>query len=81
MVDTANAVCLGSGPEGKDHLIINRFTGEVNQMEDDGINYLQRLYIVPGEQVAVVQAELSAYNYEDTGYSDPNDAGFAGSGR
>ena len=81
MVDTANAVCFGLGPEGKDHRIINRFVGEVNQMEDDGINYLQRLYIVPEEQVAAVQAELSAYDHEDNGYCDPNDAGFTGPGR
>ena len=61
MVASANAVCFGLGPEGNDHLIINRVTGEVNRMEDDGINYLQRLLIVPQDQISAVQQRINEH--------------------
>ena len=64
MVESANAVCFGLGPEGQDHLIINRITGEVNRMEDDGINYLQRLLIIPPDQIASVQQKLAEWHEE-----------------
>ena len=74
-VHTKHAVCFGLGPEGNDHLIINRQSGEVNRLVDDGINYLQELYIIPPNQVAAVQAEMAARNtYEDGG------PGFGGRG-
>ena len=34
---SGHAVCFGLGPEGGEHVIVNRMTGEVNYM-DDGIN-------------------------------------------
>ena len=68
-------MCFGLGPEGHDHLIINRQSGEVNRLVDDGINYLQELYIIPPNQVAAVQAEMAARStYEDGG------PGFGGRG-
>ena len=74
-VHTKHAVCFGLGPEGNDHLIINRQSGEVNRLVDDGINYLQELYIIPPNQVAAVQAEMAARStYEDGG------PGFGGRG-
>ena len=76
MVHSANAVCFGLGPTGDDHLIINRVTGEVNRMEDDGINYLQRLLIVPQDQIAMVQQKIKE-SYGGT--SDAQD--FPGLGR
>ena len=39
LVNAQHAVCFGLG-DGHDHLIINKLTGEVNRMRDDGINYL-----------------------------------------
>ena len=59
LVKSRHAVCFGLGPAGEDHLIINRITGEINRMEDDGINYLQRLLVVPQDQIAAVQEALT----------------------
>ena len=50
------------GPNGDQHMIINRYTGEVNFMEDDGINYIQRLLIVPPDQIEAVQGAINAVN-------------------
>jgi hypothetical protein len=58
MVGSKHAVCFGLGPGGEDHLIINRVTGEINRMIDDGINYLQKLYIIPPDQINAVQQRL-----------------------
>ena len=43
-------------------MIINRYTGEVNFMEDDGINYIQRVLIVPPDQIEAVQGAINAVN-------------------
>ena len=59
LVATNHAVCFGLGA-GDEHLIINKHTGEVNRMRDDGINYFQDLIIVPPEQVDRVAGELAA---------------------
>ena len=59
MVAGKSAVCFGLGPEGDQHLIINRLTGEVNAMEDDGINYIQRLWVVPENEIGKVQTALA----------------------
>ena len=75
MVNAKNAVCFGLGPTGEDHLIVNRVTGEVNRMEDDGINYLQRLLIVPPDQINAVQEKLA----EMAGITEAQD--FPGPGR
>ena len=58
MVGSKHAVCFGLGPEGEDHLIINRVTGEINRMIDDGINYLQKLFIIPPDQINAVQERI-----------------------
>ncbi len=58
MVGSRHAVCFGLGPAGEDHLIINRESGEINRMIDDGINYLQKLFVVPPDQVEAVQERL-----------------------
>ncbi len=52
------------GPEGEDHLIINRVSGEINRMVDDGINYLQKLLIIPPDQL---NALVQAMSQEDPG--------------
>ena len=69
MVASKSAVCFGLGPEGDQHLIINRLTGEINQIEDDGYNYLQNLWVVPPDEIEQVQ--------RDQGPEQP----FAGPGR
>ncbi len=47
---TGHLVVFGDGPEGDDHYVLNRFTGERNEIKDDGINYLMGLYIMPPEE-------------------------------
>ena len=37
---------FGDGENGTEHCIVNRTTGEVNAVCDDGLNYLMRLYVV-----------------------------------
>ena len=61
LVASRNAVCFGLGPTDSDHLIINKVTGEVNRMEDDGINYIQRLLIVPPDQIDAVQQKIDEH--------------------
>ena len=53
--------------DGNDHPIINKLTGEVNRMRDDGINYLQDLIIVPPDQVDNVAQELAAIQQNTIG--------------
>ena len=43
-------------------MIVNRYAGEVNQMEDAGINYIQRLLIVPPDQIEAFQRAINAVN-------------------
>ena len=59
LVSSKHAVCFGLGPEGEDHLIINRVSGEINRMVDDGINYLQKLLIIPPDQLNALMQAMS----------------------
>ena len=81
LVATNHAVCFGLGA-GDEHLIINKHTGEVNRMRDDGINYFQDLIIVPPEQVDRVAGELAAIqaaqSSEDTSGGGLSDFGRPG---
>ncbi len=76
LVASLNAVCFGLGPTDSDHLIINKVTGEVNRMEDDGINYIQRLLIVPPDQIDAVQQNIDEHWNGQNGSQD-----FPGQGR
>ena len=58
LVNANHAVCFGLG-DGHDHLIINKVTGEINRMRDDGVNYLQDLIIVPPDHVDDVAHQLA----------------------
>ena len=60
MVASKSAVCFGLGPEGDQHMIINRLTGEINHIEDDGLNYLQSLWVVPPDEVEQIQRDQEA---------------------
>ena len=66
LVSSKHAVCYGLG-DGTDHVIINKETGEVNRMRDDGINYLQDLLIIPPDKVEEVAAELNAMRQANNG--------------
>ncbi len=58
LLSSNHAVCFGLGEDGQDHLIINKTSGEVNRMRDDGINYLQDLMIIPHDRIEEVQQAL-----------------------
>ena len=64
---SGHAVCFGLGPEGGEHVIVNRMTGEVNYMEDDGINYIQRLIVVPPNQIEAVQSAIQQLGFAGQG--------------
>ena len=55
---SGHAACFNMGPDGNQHMIINRYTGEVNYMDDDAINYIQRLFVVPSDKVEAVQGAI-----------------------
>ena len=72
-----HAVLFGLG-DGDDHLIVNKETGEVNRMRDDGINYYQDLLIVPPDCLDELLKEMreaqAAYSAEEWAQTAPVDA-------
>ena len=70
MVRSRHAVCFGLGENDDEHLIINKQTGEINRMRDDGINYLQDLLIIPPDKVDEVAAELNRLQQLQLGGED-----------
>ena len=52
---TRHCVLFGLGPNDDEHLIINKVTGEVNVMRDDGINYRHDMIIIPPDEIEQVQ--------------------------
>ena len=48
---------LRLGPDDR-QMIISRIRSEVKEIEDDGVNYIQTLWIVPPDEVASVQSKL-----------------------
>ena len=60
LVKSKHAVCFGLG-DGSDHLIINKESGEINRMRDDGINYYQDLLVIPPEKLGQFCAEFHAF--------------------
>ena len=47
LVKAGHLVVFGDGDDGSQHYILNKATGEVNNVANDGINYLMRLHVVP----------------------------------
>ena len=47
LVKAGHLVVFGDGEDGCQHYVMNKATGEVNAVGDDGINYLMRLHIAP----------------------------------
>ena len=47
LVKAGHLVVFGDGEDGCQHYILNKITGEVNNVADDGINYLMRMHVVP----------------------------------
>ena len=59
MLSTKHCVLFGLGENEEEHLVINKLTGEVNRLRDDGVNYIQDLLVVPPEEVANVAARIA----------------------
>ena len=47
LVKAGHLVVFGDGEDGCNHYVLNKFSGEVNRVNDDGINYLMKLHIAP----------------------------------
>ena len=64
LVSSQHAVCFGLG-DGTDHLVINKISGEVNRMRDDGVSYIQDMLIVPADKVEAVAMDLATAHDQD----------------
>ncbi len=78
LLESKHAVCFGLG-DGDDHLVINKVSGEINRLRDDGINYLQDLLIVPPDKIEQVVKEMNAL-HENHEHPEPA-SGFGRQGR
>ncbi len=63
LVASQHAVCFGLG-DGNDHLIINKVSGEINRMRDDGINYYQDMLIIPPDRVNEFIMTMQQHQHE-----------------
>ena len=59
LIKNRHAVLFGLGEYGDQHMIVNKDTGEVKWLEDDGINYIQSLMVIPPDRVDLVQAKMA----------------------
>ena len=77
LLASRHAVCFGLGEAGDQNLIINKDTGEINEMRDDGINYIQDVLVIPADKIEEVQQQLAALRERD----DLNGQDFGRQGR
>ena len=63
LVASQHAVCFGLG-DGNDHLIINKVSGEINRMRDDGISYYQDMLIIPPDRVNEFIMTMQQHQHE-----------------
>ncbi len=59
LLGNKHCVLFGLGESEDEHLIVNKVTGEVNWMRDDGTNYLHDMLVVPPDEVHKVQQCLN----------------------
>ncbi len=59
--------------------MINKVSGEINRLRDDGVNYLQDLLIVPPDKLEQVVKEMNELR-EDHEHPEPV-SDFGGQGR
>ena len=52
LVKAGHVVIFGDGEQGECHYVYNKFTGETNEVTDDGINYLMGMYIIPPDDAS-----------------------------
>ncbi len=60
LLGSKHCVLFGLGEHEEEHLIINKLTGEVNRMRDDGINYLHDMLVVPPDRVQEVSDAIES---------------------
>ena len=60
LLGSKHCVLFGLGPNEEHHLIINKISGEVNMMRDDGVNYLHDMLIVPPDEINDVHQALQS---------------------
>ena len=60
LVSTQHAVVFGMGENGDEHYIVNKVSGEINILRDDGTNYLHDMIIVPPDDVGKVYNSINA---------------------
>ena len=60
LLGSKHCVLFGLGENEEEHLIINKITGEVNRMRDDGVNYLHDMLVVPQDMVNEVQDRINS---------------------
>ena len=53
LIRTGHAVVFCDGENGDEHYVVNRITGEINEVKDDGVNYLMGMYVIPKEAMAM----------------------------
>ena len=58
LVRTGHKVVFGDGPDGMAHYIEHQVTGEVNWVQDDGLNYLMTYAIAPKEAAGFTRPAL-----------------------
>ncbi len=59
LLSSKHCVLFGLGENEGEHLIVNKITGEVNRLRDDGINYLHDMLVVPPDRVNEVQDAMA----------------------
>ncbi len=60
LLGSKHCVLFGLGENEDEHLIINKLTGEVNRLRDDGVNYLHDMLVVPPDEIANVQHAINS---------------------
>ena len=64
LVKNQHAVLFGLGENGDQNLIVNKISGEINWMEDDGVNYIQKLLVIPPSKVEEVREQAEQARHE-----------------
>ena len=59
LLGSKHCVLFGLGENEEEHLIVNKITGEMNRLRDDGVNYLHDMLVVPPEEIENVQRCLA----------------------
>ena len=57
LVQAGHMVVFGGGDDGDGSYIVNKITGEVTSVKDDGVNYLLGLYIAPAHESGFARPE------------------------